>query len=162
DRAFDELHEGMEVLVCLQEWSPAEAQLTLHLGYLYKTSAQAFLASGNQEQATRYFDLAASVFEQAKAAAAQKDYSRSDWASAINGLGNIQYYRGDVTGAIQSYRLAVTLEPDYAYAWHDLFGALVRQAQEGKPDLIGMREAYNNTRRTGQSIPGLSEQYLNK
>lgn len=162
DRSLDELREGMEVLVCLQEWSPAEAQLTLHLGYLYKTSAQAFLASKENEQASRYFDLAASVFEQAKTAAAQKYYSPSDLASAINGLGNIQYYRGDVDSAIQNYRLAVTLSPDYAYAWHDLFGALIKQAQQGKLDLAGMREAYENTRRWGQSIPGLSEQYLNQ
>lgn len=162
DRAFDELREGMEVLVCLQKWSPAEVQLTLHLGYLYKTSAQAFQALGNNERAEWYFDLAASVFEQAKTASAQKYYAPGDLASAINGLGNIQYHRGDVDRAVESYKLAVTLQPDYAYAWHDLFGAYIEQAKRGKPDLAGMREAYENTRRTGLSIPGLSEQYLNQ
>jgi hypothetical protein len=162
DRAFDELNEGMEVLVCLQEWSPAEAQLTLHLGYLYKTTAQAFQAIGDAEQEVRYLDLAASVFEQAKTAGAQKYYSAGDLASAINGLGNIQYQRGDVDRAIESYRLAVTLQPDYAYAWHDLFGAYNGQAKRGKLDLAGMREAYENTRRTGLSIPGLGQQYLDQ
>jgi tetratricopeptide (TPR) repeat protein len=91
-----------------------------------------------------YFDLAASVFEQAKTASAQKYYASGDLASAINGLGNIQYNRGDVDRAVESYKLAVTLEPDYAYAWHDLFSAYIEQAKRGKPDLPGMREAYEN------------------
>jgi tetratricopeptide (TPR) repeat protein len=162
DRAFDELNEGIEVLVCLQEWSPAEVQLTLHLGYLYKTTAQAFQAAGDNEQSERYFDLAASVFEQAKKESAKKYYSPSDLASAINGLGNIQYHRGDLKGALENYRLAVTLTPDYAYAWHDLFGAYVEQAKRGDLNLAAMREAYENARRTGLSTPGLSEQYLNE
>jgi tetratricopeptide (TPR) repeat protein len=162
DRAFDELKEGIEVLVCLQEWSPAEVQLTLHLGYLYKTTAQAFQAIGNNEQAERYFDLAASVFEEAKKDSAKKYYSPFDLAGAINGLGNIQYHRGDLDRSVQSYRLAVTLAPDYAYAWHDLFGAYVEQARRGKLDLAAMREAYENTRRTGLSTPGLGEQYLDQ
>jgi tetratricopeptide (TPR) repeat protein len=162
DRAFDELREGMEVLMCLNEWSPAEVSLTLHLGYLYKTSAQAFLESGDKQHASQYFDLAASVFEQAKTSTARKHYSPDELASAINGLANIQYYRGELDRSIENYRLAVTLAPDYAYAWHDLFGAYVEQAKRGKPDLVGMREAYENTKRTGQSIPGLSQKYLDQ
>ena len=162
DRAFDELREGMEVLMCLQEWSPEEVSLTLHLGYLYKTSAQVFLESRDKEQASQYFDLAASVFEQAKTATARKHYSPGELASAINGLANVQIYRGELDRAIENYRLAVTLAPDYAYAWHDLFGAYLEQAKRGKPDLAGMREAYENTKRTGQSIPGLSQQHLDR
>lgn len=162
DRALDELNEGMEVLTCLQEWSPAEVSLTLHLGYLYKTRGQVALDFNNKEEASRYFDLAASVFEQAKTASASKRYSAEELASAVNGLANIQFYRGELDLAIENSRLAVTLAPDYAYAWHDLFGAYVEQARKGKPNIPAMREALENTRRTGMSIPGMSEQYLDQ
>jgi tetratricopeptide (TPR) repeat protein len=160
DRAFDELNEGIEVVLCLQEWSPAAVSVTLLLGYIYKTLAQAFLASGHQQQADQYFDLAASVFETAKTTTAQEQYSSDELASAINGLANIQYYRGELDAAIENYKLAVKIVPGYAYAWHDLFLAYVERAKQGKPDLAGMREALENTRRTGQGIPGLGEKSL--
>jgi hypothetical protein len=47
-RAFDELREGMEVLMCLTERSP-EVSLTLHLGYLYSTSAKSRAAKAGGE-----------------------------------------------------------------------------------------------------------------
>lgn len=162
DRAFDELREGIEVLLCLQEWSPQEVSLTIQLGYIYKTLAQACLASNQPKEASRYFDLAASIFELAKTDSVQKQYSPADLAGALNGLGNIQYYRGDLDRAVENYRLAVTLLPGYAYAWHDLFGAYYERARRGQVDLAAMREALDQTRRTGQSIPGLSGQYLDQ
>lgn len=160
DRAFDELNEGIEVVLCLQEWSPAAVSVTLLLGYIYKTVAQAFLASGRQQQADQYLDLAASVFELAKTPGAQEQYSSDELAGAINGLANIQYHRGDLDAAIKNYKLAVKIVPGYAYAWHDLFVAYAEKAKQGKPDLAAMRKALEKTRQTGQGIPGLGEKSL--
>jgi tetratricopeptide (TPR) repeat protein len=161
DRAFDELQETIEVILCLQQWGPPDVALDLHLGYVYKTLAQAYqTAAKDMGRAEEYFDLAASVFERAEAAGAYERYTTAERAGAINGLGNIYYQRGDLDRAIERYRVAIGLAPEYAYAWHDLFGALVARAQRGEVDLPALREAYERMKRTGQGQPGLSAQYL--
>jgi tetratricopeptide (TPR) repeat protein len=159
-QAFDELNDSIEIILCLQQWIPADAGLDLHLAYIYKTLSQTYDSAGSPERAREYADLAASVFERAFAGDAEKRYSPSDRASAFNGLGNIYYQRGDFDQAIKLSLAAVQLAPDYAYAWHDLFGALVARAQRGDVDLPAMHNAIEQLQRTGAGQPGLDARYL--
>ena len=123
DRALDELGEGFDLMMQLLEWSPGDLPLDLQLGYLYKTLGQAFDAAGSRTDAHRYLDLALAMFNRvANAEAVAVD----EKAGALNGLGNISHERRDSANAIRYCRLALDLAPDYAYAWHDLLGALLR------------------------------------
>jgi tetratricopeptide (TPR) repeat protein len=160
DRAVDELNEGMDVIQCLQQWGPPDIGLDLYLAYIYKTFAQTFEAERKPALVAEYQQLAVSVFERIGAAGAQGRYTPDQRASALNGMGAIYYQRGELDRAIESYRAALAIEPGYAYAWHDLFGALAAQAQRGQVDLEGMREALAQAKRLGEGQPGLSAQYL--
>ena len=161
DRAQEELAEGSELLMLLMDWSPAEVDLQVQLGYLYKTIAQAFDAAGDREQAERYLDLAASAFEDLRQHAASKTgLTTADLASVINGLGNVYAERGQLDRAIELYRAAVEMIPTYAYAWHDLFGALDGKARRGEVNVPAMREALAKVKATGAGQPGLSAEYL--
>lgn len=157
DRAMDELQEGSALLMELLELAPDDVNLDLQLGYLYKTLAQAFEGKEHREEAERYLDLAAGVFQRIKDGASSSTLPATNLAEAINGLGNIYYARGQIDEAIRNYRVAVEIYPEYAYAWHDLLGAYDQKARQGALDLPAMEEALARTRATGQGQPGLGE-----
>ncbi len=81
----------------------------------------------------------------------------TDIASALNGIGNVYHARDELEKAIRYYRLALELEPRYAYAWHDLFGAGDAMARKGTIDLEIMRESLAKVIETGAGQAGLSE-----
>jgi tetratricopeptide (TPR) repeat protein len=74
----------------------------------------------------------------------------------MNGMGNLLHARGDYRGAIRDYQVAVSLLPDYAYAWHDMFLAYAQLADRGEVDLTAMRHALAKTKETGKGWPGLT------
>ncbi len=160
DRALDELTAGHELLMLLMDWSPAELNLDLQLGYLYKTLGQAFSAAGDRAHADRYIDLAASTFERVKNRPPDASIDANALASAVNGLGNVYAERGQIDRAISMYRAATELVPQYSYAWHDMFAALNEKARAGDVDVAAMRLALDNVKKTGTGQPGLSATYL--
>ena len=68
--------------------------------------------------------------------------------------------------AIEYYRKALEMEPEYHYAWHDLFSAYAAMARRGLIDLDAMRMALQRIRETsagsqpGTQVPGLDLEYL--
>ena len=156
-RALDELHEGLDVIMQLQEWSPSDLPLDLQLGYLYKTLGQAFDAAGQRAEANRYLGLALALFNRVGGSSAVQT---SEKAGALNGLGNVLHERGDLEGAIRLYRLALELEPGYAYAWHDLLAALLLKARAGEVDLPGLETALARLQATGAGLPGLGADHM--
>jgi tetratricopeptide (TPR) repeat protein len=151
-RARDELAEGFDVIMQLLEWSPGDVPLDLQLGYLCKTQAQVQDAAGERAEADRSLELAFAMFNRIRGTGAG---AASEKASALNGLGNVYYARGDLKAAIRNYRLALDLMPDYAYAWHDLLLALAQQAEAGLVDLPAMENALSQVKSTGAALPGL-------
>ena len=151
-RASDELAEGFDVIMQLLEWSPGDVQLDLQLGYLCKTQAQVQDAAGERAEANRSLELAFAMFNRVRGTGAG---AASEKASALNGLGNVYYARGDLKAAIRNYRLALDLIPEYAYAWHDLLLALEKQAEAGLVDLPAMENALSQVKSTGAGLPGL-------
>src|SRR5262249_37448116 len=95
-RARDELAEGFDVIMQLLEWSPGDVPLDLQLGYLCKTQAQVQDAAGERAEADRSLELAFAMFNRIRGTGAS---AASEKASALNGLGNIYYERGDLKAA---------------------------------------------------------------
>lgn len=155
DRATEELNEGSELLMALLDLLPGDATLDAQLGFLFSTTAQAFQAENQPEDAERYFDLAVSVFERVRANPVVFRDRPLDLASAIKGLGGVYYERDDPETAIRYYREALAVVPDYAYAWHDLFLALVVLANRGDVQLAALRESFEKTERLGRHMPGI-------
>jgi tetratricopeptide (TPR) repeat protein len=141
----------------LLEWSPGDVPLDLQLGFLYKTFGQALDKAGQRAEADRHLDLALALFERV---ARQKNITIGERAGALNGLGNLFYERGDPDNAARTYRRVLELAPDYAYAWHDLLGALLFQAQRGKADVPSMEHALERLKATGAGIPGLGARHI--
>jgi tetratricopeptide (TPR) repeat protein len=152
-RARDELAEGFDVTMQLLEWTPGDVPLDLQFGYLCKTQAQVQDAAGERVEADRSLELAFAMFNRIRDTSSAA--AASDKASALNGLGNVYYARGDLEAAISNYRLALDLIPNYAYAWHDLLLALAQQAEAGHVDLPAMENALSQVRSTGAGLPGL-------
>ena len=140
DRALDELHAGHKLLMVLMDMAPTDIHLGEQLGDLYKTPGQTFSAADDIENVNRYIGLAANVFERS---------------------GNLYHQRGNLAQAVNMYRQAVRLQPEYAYAWHDLFVAYDALAsRSGQVLLDAMREAVTRMKETGQGMPGFSAQYI--
>jgi tetratricopeptide (TPR) repeat protein len=129
-------------------------------GYLFKNIAQALSQTGEKTQADRYLDLALSEFEPIKEDVKLKAEHPKEFASAINGIGNVLAQRGRYREAIANYRLATSLVPDYAYAWHDMFIAYFKLAKQGDVDVKAMREALNKTKQTAVGLPLLDANYI--
>ena len=165
DRVTAELSEGVELLMALLDLLPGEEGMDLELGYLYAAYGRLFLDAGDRRQADRYLDLAMPIFQRIDAELTAVPESTSARASAVKGIGEIHYNRGEPHEAIRRYRAALDLEPAYSYAWHDLFGAYEMLARRDEIDLPAMRAALEGTRLasgTGAATaqPGLDRQYL--
>ncbi len=160
DRAVDELHEGLLLVAIMLSDAPSDTTLRVLLGYFYKATAQAFQALGDKEQERLYLDKAGDVFALVKDEVPPDRKSASDLASAINGLGNVYAGRREFEKALENYRLATTLCPDYAYAWHDMFAAYDAMARSGNVKLEDMRQSLQKVKETGRGIPGLGAEYI--
>ena len=91
---------------------------------------------------------------------ALKDKSVHHHVSALNGVGNIHYARGEFLKAIEHCEKATLIDPYYCYAWHDLFIAYYMLARYGEIRLESMRNALEKTRETGKGQPGLGSAHL--
>jgi tetratricopeptide (TPR) repeat protein len=166
ERALDELNEGTELMMALLDVLPGEQDLDLQLGYIYGALADEFDAAGNDQMAGRYLDLQLGIFQRVKDELAPDEYFNGEAATAIKGIGEVYYRRGNLELAIEYYRRALEIEPGYQYAWHDLFGAYVAMAERGRIDLDAMKSALQKTRETsagpqpGTQVPGLDLEYL--
>jgi len=160
DRAVDELREGLVLVATLLAKAPSDTGLMVLQGYFYKAIAQAFQAIGDKEQEGLFLDRAEKVFSLVKDEVPPDQKSAADIASAINGLGNLYAARGEFEKALECYRLATLLAPDYAYSWHDMFAAYCGLAKSGKLELEAMRLALRKVKETGQGIPGLGADYI--
>ena len=131
------------------------AQERLQRGYNYKTYAEAFRAKGDTANELRYLGLALDTFDKVKDDPGLNEKTKTEFAGAINGIGNIHHQIGLYREAIADYRQAVDLLPDYAYAWHDMFLAYFKLAEQGNIDLPAMRMALAKTKETGVGVQGL-------
>jgi len=160
DRALDELRTGLESLEILFEESRGEASLQIRAGYFYKSIAAAFKVAGQSEQAEDFDARAMRIFFFIAYGLALGAKTVHDHVSALNGVGNIHYARGNYTAAIKHFELATRIDPAYCYAWHDMFIAYYALAHQGDIQLDKMRQALEKTRETGEGQPGLGKTYF--
>ena len=92
---------------------PLDPRALAQRGYISKTLAEIAEARHHKADRDQYYEEAARMFEQAE------KLNPND-PSAQNGLGNVQYARGNLDQAIVAYKRAIKLEPGYASAHHDL------------------------------------------
>jgi len=121
----------------------------------HRGTAQVQDAAGERGEADRSLELALTMFNRIGGTGAG---ATSDKASALNGLGNVYYARGDLEAAIRNYRLALDLIPDYAYAWHDLLLVLAQQAEAGHVDLPAMENALSQVKSTVRAFPDWAQE----
>jgi tetratricopeptide (TPR) repeat protein len=153
DLAIGNLQQAERLLDNIHTENSAKDQV--QRAYIYKTYAQGFAAKGELKQEQHYFDLALKTFEQVKNDPNLDGKTTNEFGSAINGIGNIHYQRGQYRESIADYKLATSLLPTYAYAWHDMFLAYFQLAKQGDVDLPAMRNALERTKETGAGWPGL-------
>jgi tetratricopeptide (TPR) repeat protein len=150
DQALDVLQEAERRLAKASANSSAMA--VLQHGYLYKTSAEAFQATGDRAHADRYLDLALESFELVTNDPDLTGKTTIEFAGAMNGIGSVRHSRGKYREAIADYQAATTLLPTYTYAWHDMFVAYVDLARTGEVDLPAMRSALDHVKETAGGV----------
>ena len=162
-RATDDIQAGddgaaigklAEARTAAMHTDPLSPQALTLRGYIAKTLAQIAEARGNPSEQQAYYEEAARFFSHV----AQLD---PDNPSAHNGLGNVEYARGNLDLAIAAYSRATELAPSYTAAYHDL--ALAFEGKmKAEPDHSGAwckkalrawREAY----RIAPGDPAFSE-----
>ena len=96
-----------------EQTDPRDPGAVVLCGYIAKAFAQVAAGKGDSTGRDQYYAEAERLF---------KDTLRLDPSNegALNGLGNVQYARGEPDAAITSYRSAVEANPTYASAYHDL------------------------------------------
>lgn len=137
--------------------APSSFRLKVLLGYVFKSEAQ---ATPDPEARSAYLEQAAEVFNLVVEDAPRDPALADEFASAVNGLGNVYAEQGDYDRAIAEYRIALGVAPTYAYAWHDLLLALDAKASAGELDLAALRNAYDNLERYAGPYPNLEPAYL--
>jgi tetratricopeptide (TPR) repeat protein len=155
DRALDELNEGLMLVAALLQEAPTDVSLRLQLGFIYKTMAQVFDAMSDPAQEEEYIARAEQIFQVVRDDSAGDQETAVDIANAIHGLGNVAHERGDFRGAIDNYKLAVSIYPDHVYAWHDIFASYYELAKQGDVEIDEMRYALNRVKEIDPSAPGL-------
>ncbi len=160
DRAIDELQEGLFIVTTLLNETPSDVSLRGQLGYIYKTFAQAYAEAGDNEEADKFYKNAAEIFQLVKDEIPADETTAIDIANVVNGLGNVYDGRGDFEKAIEYYRLATTLNPNYAYAWHDMFLSYAKLAKNKMIDIKEMRHILQKVKDNGQGLPGLDDTYI--
>lgn len=160
ERAVNELQEGLLLIAALLHEAPADVQLRLQLGFLYKTAAQAAEAMGDDELAQTYADNAAQVFELV-ATDAHRDYSSArETTNLLVGLGNMDQQRGALQSALRKYEMAAEIYPENPYAWHDIISVNSELAQTGRADVAQMRAALDKVKALGHGQPGFSNEHI--
>ena len=153
DQALDLLNETFDLVMALIDFRPADRNLEMRLGYLYKDLAQVF-DGRDRARFNRYIDSALQTFQRL----VELPLGDDDLASSWNGLGNMYLFREDFDKAVECCQRAVQIAPEYSYAWHDLFFGLEGQARNGKVNLPEMVRASERLKATGRGDPLLEEQ----
>jgi len=117
DHAKEELDKAAGYVKIAQQYDEFDLQSLIQLGYTEKDLAQVYSEKGMPDKASEADESAARHFRMALGANAKE-------AGAHNGLGNIYFDKGDLDSAIAEFRTAVTLEPQYTFAWYDFVLAL--------------------------------------
>jgi tetratricopeptide (TPR) repeat protein len=157
--ALKSLQEAAAFLEPRVKANPNHSGLNLQIGYILKTRGDA-LRSQNSAQAENLLREALERFRFVVNEIPSGQKTVADLANAMNGIANISYIRGDAKSAIKCGERATSLEPTYAYAWHDLLLAYMALAKEGDVQIEKMRDALEHLRRTSTGLPGLSEDHL--
>jgi len=129
-------------------------------GYIYKTLQQAFSAKGDNSRAEEFLTKALDVFGGIASETIPEGNSIRRFAETMNGMGNLNAARGQYREAIGNYRVAISLVPGYAYAWHDLFLSYYALAEQGDLNLPALRQALEKTKQTGVGWPNLVPEYF--
>jgi tetratricopeptide (TPR) repeat protein len=100
----------------LDNFPATDDSTNLHLirGYLYKDIAQASESLNDSTRAERYYNMALKEFAPIKEDPDLRREHPDEFASAVNGMGNILDARGHYREAIKNYQLATSIIPDYA------------------------------------------------
>jgi tetratricopeptide (TPR) repeat protein len=147
DQASDVLNETFELLMTLLEFNPADPDIEVRLGFLYKDLAQVFRAT-DPVRFRRHVQSGLQLFE----GLVRRKLSGYVAASAWNGLGNMHLLTGDYQHAIEYCSRATRLSPTYAHAWADLFHAYVGHAEAGTVDLAAMRRTLARLKATAKGV----------
>jgi tetratricopeptide (TPR) repeat protein len=148
--AFSSLELVFEALMQMLELEPGAADLQSRLGFVYKDFAQVFEQS-DPARFDWYCKSGLDLFQ----ALVKRQLGRDEGANAWNGLGNMHLLCNEFEEAEKCCRRAVTLRPDYGYAWSDLLLAYEGQARNGKVHLAEMRAALERLRATSKGVPML-------
>ncbi len=158
EKALDGLYSGMGILMAELQKTPADLRLSTHLAYFYKDLGVGLRQVNQAATAAHYLRLGGSLLRRLLPRAV----SLSDRASILNGLGNALFYQGSLDAAIERYRQAVAIAPDYAYAWHDLYLAYLEQARLGTVDRRAMRTALDKLKQSAPGSRGLDSTYIRR
>lgn len=115
-----------EARYAAQKWRLPERAL-LNEGYIAKDQAYLAQVAGDPAAAQEYRQEAENCFQRAI------EVNPYD-ASALNGLGNLEYQAHNYRAAVDLMERAIALAPNYTFAYHDLGGAamaLMRQDPVG-------------------------------
>jgi tetratricopeptide (TPR) repeat protein len=102
-----------EARAAAEHTDPLDARVLNLRGYIAKTLAFVAQHRGNKADGQKYYQEAALMFEQVLRL-------KPDNASALLGLGNVQYLMENLDAAIAAYSRVTELLPSYTAAWHDL------------------------------------------
>lgn len=154
------LHDARGKLAQALVETPSDVSLRVLDGYLLKAIAQAYASSGRQDAAISCLQRAETIFGLILRDPPTDADTRSDIASALNGLANTLAERGRHAEAVPLYQKAIQMEPGYGYAWHDLFLSLSALAAEGDLRSDDLDEAWEGLLTSAPGQPGLESSHL--
>lgn len=158
DQAIEVLGEAEQQLGNVSNESPVGDRIAI--GYVYKTFEQAYSAKGDKAHAQEYLSKALQLFQSLALGTSPEGATATRFAAAMNGLGNLHAAQGEHKEAIVNYKIATTVIPRYAYAWHDMFLSYYQLAKLGEYHIDEMRQALAQTKKTGVGWPRLGADYF--
>jgi tetratricopeptide (TPR) repeat protein len=155
EQARENLREAQALLGQALEETPTDVAIQILQGYIFKTMAQVLHAAHEDDRPD--IERGEKIF---KLLVEDLPANPTDAAAATNGLGNMYHLKGEYDKAILNYKHAVTILPDYTYAWHDMFLAYKQLAARGVLHLEEMRHAYQKLRETAVGVQAMGQKYL--
>jgi tetratricopeptide (TPR) repeat protein len=161
ERALEELRDGRELVAVVLNEAPTDATARLELGFIDKTLAQVYAATGESAAAATAAHDAAEIFERIRVDG--EGDARASWqvATAVHGLGNLAHDDGDLAEAVTRYRESLALFPGNPYALRDLFLAYDGLARQGRPQLREMRAVLRELQASPRAdLQGLDDSHV--
>ena len=160
--AVEELQEGLILVAMLLNEAPSDLNLRLELGFIYKTLAQVYDATGDTSESDQYIQLAETIFRSIKDEVPADRKTARNTANVIHGLANISHKRGDYISAIESYKITTTIDPEHIYAWHDMFLAYYELAKQGNVEIEAMRYALAQVKTLNTKTQNLTKRQITR